>query len=154
MRNDKYLSRREFLRVGVVSTAAVAASTFALPALALDVSASRGRLALSSKPHPLARAYSPDTLIGWIEAIYDLVRQERFSPTSAARTYGCIAIAAYEAIVAGMPGYRSLGGQLNGLSVITVPARNPRIHWPISLNAAVETAALEVFADRSENSRS
>ncbi|MGH8946326.1 MAG: phosphoesterase, partial [Acidimicrobiia bacterium] len=88
-----------------------------------------------------------------MEKIYDLVRQERFTPTSAARAYGAIAVAAYEAVVAGMPANVSLAGQLNGLALGPSPTPGSRIHWPISLNAAVEKTALATFADRSPASR-
>jgi hypothetical protein len=136
------VSRRDFLRLSAASAAATVIAATPLPALA-D----------TTKPHPLTKAHSPDVLINWVKTIYDLVRQERFSPTSAARAYGGLAVAAYEAVVSGMPAHRSLAGQLNDLTAGPVVAKGARIHWPISLNAAVETAALTLFADRSAESR-
>jgi hypothetical protein len=136
------VSRRDFLRLSAASAAATVLTATPLPALAA-----------TAKPHPLTKAHSPDVLVNWVKTIYDLVRQERFSPTSAARAYGGLAVAAYEAVVPGMPADRSLAGQLNDLTPGPVDTKGVRIHWPISLNAALERAALTLFADRSEASR-
>lgn len=141
------LSRREFIRLGAATTA-VAAGTTALPGVA-----GAAGISTTLKPHPLTQSHDSWVLLDWISHIYDLVRQERFTPTSAARAYGAIAVGAYESVVGGMPTYRSLGGQLNGLGP---PAGNPpsrRIHWPLALNRAVEQTALAVFDDRSDVSR-
>jgi hypothetical protein len=135
------VSRRDFLRLSAASTAATVLAATPLPVLAA-----------TTRPHPLTRAHSPDVLINWVRTIYDLVREERFSPTSAARAYGGLAVAAYESVVAGMPAYRSLAGQLNDLNAGPV-TRGARIHWPSSLNAALEKTALTLFANRSEASR-
>jgi hypothetical protein len=142
MTNSNPVSRRDFLRMSATSAAATVLAATPLPAIAA-----------ATNSHPLTRAHAPDVLIDWVKTVYDLVRQERFSPTSAARAYGGLAVAAYEAVVPGMPAYRSLAGQLNDFTAGPVAAKGVRIHWPLSLNAAVERAALALFADRSEASR-
>lgn len=142
MLNHPGLSRRDFLRVGSASLAATALGGIPLTAAAAP-----------QKPHPLTSHHEPGLLYAWVEKVYDLVRQERFSPTSAARAYGAIAVSAYESVVAGMPAHRGLGGQLNGLTPAPLPRTGARIHWPLALNAAVGLVALEVFADRSPASR-
>jgi hypothetical protein len=142
MNHSDPVSRRGFLRLSAASAAAMVLAATPLPALAA-----------TTRPHPLTKAHSPDVLINWVKTIYDLVREERFSPTSAARAYGGLAVAAYESVVPGMPAYRSLAGQLNDLTAGPVDTKGVRIHWPSSLNAALEKAALTLFANRSEASR-
>jgi hypothetical protein len=142
MSHPNPVSRRDFIRLSTASAAATVLAATPLPALGA-----------TTKPHPLTKANSPDVLINWVKTVYDLVRQERFSPTSAARAYGGLAVAAYEAVVAGMPAYLSLAGQLNDLTAGPAVPRGARIHWPLALNAAVEQAALALFADRSPASR-
>ncbi len=94
--------------------------------------------------------HAPDVLTGWLRAVYEQVRIERFSPPAAARAYAYVAIAAYEAVVGGMPKHRSLGGQLNDLGSLPIAAGH---HWPVALNEAIVVTAQAVFADRSELSR-
>jgi hypothetical protein len=142
MSHSNPVSRRDFLRLSAASAAATALAATPLPALAA-----------TARPHPLTKTHSPDVLVNWVRTIYDLVREERFSPTSAARAYGGLAVAAYEAVVAGMPANRSLAGQLNGLAAAPLVAQGARIHWPLCLNAALERAALTLFVNRTEASR-
>lgn len=142
MSHSDPVSRRDFLRLSAASAAATVLAATPLPALAA-----------TTKPHPLTKAHSPDVLIDWVRTIYDLVRQERFSPTSAARAYGGLAVAAYETVVPGMPAYRPLAGQLNDLTTAPAVGKGTRIHWPLALNAALERTALTLFVDRSPASR-
>ncbi len=99
---------------------------------------------------PPTKQQRPDVAIGWVRAVYDQVKAERFSPPAAARAYAAVAIAAYEAVVGGMPKHRSLGGQLNDLGPVPIERGH---HWPIALNEAIAVTAQAVFADRSESSR-
>ena len=85
-----------------------------------------------------AAGHAADEALSWLQTTYDLVLEENLSPPAAARTYAHTAIAMYEAAVRGMPGHRSLGGQLRDL---TAPAPQPLaalIDWPA---AAVASAA-------------
>lgn len=142
---DIGFSRRAFLRMGGAAVASLA--------IGGTTGSAFGAPKTTSQTHPLAHAYDPRVLADWLAKIYDLVRQERFSPPSAARAYGYVSVAAYEAIVAGMPNRRSLAGQLNELWPAPGPGHSNRIHWPIALNACVEQAALAAFADRSVGSQ-
>ncbi len=60
-----------------------------------------------------------------------------FYPPQVARAYGYVGVAAYEAVVNGISGAQSLGGQLNGLSSLPKPAFNQEYNWAISSNAAI-----------------
>ncbi len=131
-------SRREFLGKTLLAGAGAVAAAQALP----------GAAWASPAQHPLAHAYPPDVLLRWISGAYDAVRRERYSPPNAARTYAHIAVAAYEAVVAGMPQHRSLGGQLNGLGALPGAVRNRRYDWPAAANAAMGRVARHLFAGR------
>jgi hypothetical protein len=72
----------------------------------------------------------------WFELAYNLVRQEALSPPVAARTYGYLGVALYEALVPGMPGYQSLAGQLNDLQALPKPAGRA-YHWPTVANSTL-----------------
>lgn len=58
--------------------------------------------------------------------VYDI-----FSPPQASRVYAYSTVAAYEALRAGHPGYRSFAGQLNGLA--PVPAPDPKAEYSFAL---------------------
>jgi hypothetical protein len=49
---------------------------------------------------------------------------------------GYFGVALYESVVPGMPRYRSLGGQLNGLGTLPRAGAHKRHHWPVCANAA------------------
>lgn len=85
----------------------------------------------------LVRALPPTAAIDWIAATYEAVFRENLTPPAASRAYGYVSIAMYEAMVAGMPGSRSLGGQLNGLAAVVQPVAGMRVDWPAAMAAAV-----------------
>lgn len=58
-------------------------------------------------------------------------------------------IAGYEAVVDGVPGGRSLDGQLIGLRH-RPKLRHWRLHWPIAANAAIGKVAVAASADRAD----
>ena len=89
----------------------------------------------------------------WIEQIYASQRDARALPPAAARVYGLTMLAAYEATVDGVPGGRSLGGQL-----IDLPRRRPHaggaaIDWAVAANAAITAVAVAANDDRSDSIR-
>ncbi len=132
------ISRREFLSRSLIGGAA-AAAFHVLPATG----------AVAGPPrHPLAHADDPEVLLRWVPAVYDSVRRERYSPPNAARTYAYFGVAAYEAVVGGMPAHRSLGGQLNDLSGLPAAATNRRHDWPAAANAAMGRMAPALFPGR------
>ena len=67
---------------------------------------------------PDAGAYDHSIATAWFDLLTELVRQAPgFTPPVASRAMGYAGVTLYEAIVPGMPGYRSLVGQLDGLDV-------------------------------------
>jgi hypothetical protein len=46
-------------------------------------------------------------------------------------------IALYESVVAGMPSYQSLAGQLNGMPMMPKPQKSKSYHWAVAANTAL-----------------
>jgi len=94
---------------------------------------------------PVAGAGTPKTehaaetevAVAWFNLLYDVVKQEAYSPAVASRIYGFTGVALYEAVVPGSPEHRSLASQLNGLSSMPQPKPHLKHHWPTVANAAV-----------------
>jgi hypothetical protein len=63
-------------------------------------------------------------------------RTAGFTPPVQARAYGYMGLALYEALVSGMPEYRSIAGQLNGIGELPAATSAP-YHWPLVANAAL-----------------
>ncbi len=83
-----------------------------------------------------ASQFDAEVPIAWFDLAYTLVREESLSPPVAARTFGYLGVALYEALVPGMPGYQSLAGQLNDLQTMPKPA-DPGYHWPTVANSVL-----------------
>ncbi len=132
------VSRREFL---------VRSMSIGAGVVALQVSSGAAALALAPG-HPLTNAYDAEVLLRWIQAVYDAVKFERYTPPNAARTYGYIGVAAYEAVVGGMPRHRSLGRQLNDLPRLPLPQVGLAYDWPTAANAAIATIVPVLFEGR------
>lgn len=73
-----------------------------------------------------------------------------FFPPQAARAYGYVGVAAYEAVVHGVKGGTSLDGQLNGWSADALPSPDPSLeyNWAIAANAAIAETMREMVAMR------
>lgn len=69
----------------------------------------------------------------WMTVLVNSIKGDGTNPALAARTYTYGAIAIYESVVHGMPGYRSMAGQLNGLQSLPKPDRNKVYDWPTVL---------------------
>ncbi len=129
-------TRREFLsRAAMVGGGAMALQI--VPATALAGHAT-----------PLTRHHDPDVLLRWVQGVWESVKRERYTPPNAARTYGYFSVAAYEAVVGGMPRHRSLGGQLNDLGRLPSAPSGPHIDWPAAANAAMASIVPVLFAGR------
>lgn len=131
-RLSQRISRRSLL-AGAAATATV---TTTVTANATSLGADAG-----ATPDDLSPRWAQE----WVQACYDLTRREGPTPPNAARCYGYLALAMYEACVAGMPDHRSLGGQLTGLAPLP-PAPTGRLDWPIALAAAAHTVSRHIYA--------
>jgi hypothetical protein len=84
----------------------------------------------------------------WMTNVAFTVKFENANPLIAVRSYAYAAIAGYEAVVHGMPGYLSLAGQLNGLSSLPVPDASLTYDWPTVLAATEGRVVNATFVHR------
>ena len=132
--------RRSVLRAGVVLGGA---ATFGWPGVA-SVGARETMLPATLPAHWATR---------WFRTVYDVIWAEGPTPPAAARAYAAVAIAAYEASVAGMPQHDSMAGQLTELPTMPRPRNRNATDWPTALAAAVATLSDSLFAGARESSR-
>lgn len=119
----------------------------------LAVGASPARAASRTPSVGRTSVHAPSAAVQWIRTAYDAVLQENLTPPAAARAYGYAAIAMYEAVVAGMPAHRSLGGQLTDLPLPAPPLHLGEIDWPTAMAAAVRPVLLAVLPFQSSTAR-
>jgi hypothetical protein len=81
----------------------------------------------------------------WMTNLANCVQGDGISPPVAARTYSYGAIAIYESVVHGMPGYRSLVGQVNGLDALPLPDAGATYDWPTVLAATMGEVTLATY---------
>jgi hypothetical protein len=100
---------------------------------------------LAASPWPSASAYTAEVPLSWFELALELVRTTPgFSPPVASRAFGYAGVALYEALTPGMPGRRSLAGQLNDLG--RPPGLSDRAyHWPTVANSALASILRSLF---------
>jgi hypothetical protein len=88
----------------------------------------------------------------WMTSLANSVRFDGISPPVAARTYAYAGVAIYESVVHGMPGYRSLAGQLNGLNTLPKPTPGLEYDWPTvlaqTMDRMVRNGRVHVFPNR------
>ncbi len=83
-----------------------------------------------------------------IKRLTDIIRHDIFAPPISARIYAYSAVAGYEALVPGYPGYRSLAGQLNGLEKCPAPEAGKEYCFPLaSANAQLTVGKALVFSE-------
>ncbi|MBP8940718.1 MAG: phosphatase PAP2 family protein [Saprospiraceae bacterium] len=74
--------------------------------------------------------------LAWNELITEIDRfSTGYRPPAAARMFGYVGLAAYEAVVPGMPEYQSLESQFSGLKLPKIQT-GAAYHWPTVANAA------------------
>lgn len=81
----------------------------------------------------------------WMTNLANSVKNDVISPPVAARTYAYGAIGVYEAVVHGIPGGRSLAGQLNGLTSLPTPTPGLEYDWPTVLAATMSTLVPQIY---------
>ncbi len=95
----------------------------------------------------LAGAYDHRVATAWFDLMTELVRQTPgFTPPVASRAMGYAGVTLYEALVPGMPGYRSLVGQLDGLAWLPADEEDAPYHWPLVANSALASINRRLFA--------
>jgi PAP2 superfamily len=95
-----------------------------------------------------AEARQPELLHAGVRTITDIIRHDIFAPPIAARIYTYSAVAAYEALVPGFPEYRSLAGQLNGLTPGPKPEAGKEYCYPVAgVNAMLMVGKNFLFSE-------
>ncbi|AHG93776.1 phosphoesterase PA-phosphatase related protein (plasmid) [Gemmatirosa kalamazoonensis] len=82
-----------------------------------------------------------------VEQLTNVIVYDIFSPPQASRVYSYASVAAYEAMRAGYPSYRSLAGQLNGLTPPPAPP-NGEIDAPLAAVHAFLTVGRQLTFSR------
>ena len=105
-------------------------------------------IAQSHKSNAPSRRLQHAVATEWMSLSLSLAQQTPgFSPPVAARAFGYLGVTAYESIVAGMPGYTSLAGQLNELSSLPLTQPDEPLHWPTVANASMATMTRMMFSN-------
>ncbi len=97
----------------------------------------------------LANMYSGEKVNGYFNLLCKISQSTLgIFPPQAARAYGYIGIANYEAVVNGIPGAQSLAGQINGLSISDLPKIeiNKNYNWSIVSNVVLADMIRKMFA--------
>jgi len=81
----------------------------------------------------------------WMTNLANSVKRDGISPPVAARTYAYGAIGIYEAVVHGIPGGRSLAGQLNGLTSLPQPNPGLEYDWPTVVAATMAKLVPHIY---------
>lgn len=87
----------------------------------------------------LTENFSAEVPLKWFYFFEEIDRYAPgYRPPAAARAFGYIGLAGYEAAVYGMPQFQSLGNHFPGLN-LPLPDKGFRYHWPSAVNAAYNT---------------
>ncbi|MBX2999533.1 MAG: VCBS repeat-containing protein [Caldilineaceae bacterium] len=106
--------------------------------------------AMPSTPVAAAASYSSVAEYGselaqdWMQLFYNRIQADRLSPPAAARIFAYTGVTLYEAVLPGMPGYRTLQGQLNDMPALPQPGHGP-YNWATVAASAVATVATGLF---------
>lgn len=95
---------------------------------------------------PATNTYASDNIRNYFALMCTITKSTKgFFPPQAARAYGYVGIAAYEASRLGIPGALSLAKQLNGLTLLPEPGSGLKYNWAISSNAAIAEMMRKMF---------
>lgn len=86
----------------------------------------------------LTKSYTSQVALDWYNLQMKLIKQTSgITPPVSSRAFGYTGITLYESVVPGMPEYKSLSGQLNGMPSMPEINSSESYHWPTSANAAL-----------------
>ncbi|MEM9821579.1 MAG: vanadium-dependent haloperoxidase [Bacteroidota bacterium] len=102
----------------------------------------------STNPNYQAETNTPEFLHRSMEELTRVIVHDIFSPPVASRNYVYPSIAAYEVARQMEPQYKSMAGQLNGLSAIPSPDANQEYNFPLAATMAfLGTAKAFIFSE-------
>lgn len=105
-------------------------------------------------PENLASAYSSEISTEWMSLVLDLTKNGTgFSPPVAARAFGYIGLTLYQSVLPGMPDYKSMEGQVNGLSAGSLPTieEGKLYNWGIVANTALAKVIKSCYSNASSD---
>ncbi|OOG84935.1 hypothetical protein B0E41_09725 [Hydrogenophaga sp. A37] len=130
--------------------------TFALWLLALSAIGITGPVLAQTPPNPSlpAETYSAEVATEWFALAQQLTQQTPgMSPPVASRALAYLSLTLYESVVAGMPGHRSLAGQLNELQSLPWAQPDEVLHWPTVAHSAMAGMTRMMFPHASAENR-
>jgi hypothetical protein len=89
-------------------------------------------------------------LVEWMTLLYDQIEVERISAPAASRMYAYAGVTAYEAVVNGIPGNYSIGGQVQGMNDLPLPEEGQVYDWASVANAALARVIEGLFPNPSQ----
>lgn len=100
---------------------------------------------------PITHTYSAQVVTEWMGLLLKLTQEgPGFTPPVAARAFGYVGLTLYESVRQGAPGYKSMAGQVNGLTADLIPkVQNEEYHWGAVANAALATITRSCYANAS-----
>jgi len=100
---------------------------------------------------PDLKTEKADLAVKWADLTLYTIRFSAFNtPTYSSRSLGYLGLAMYESIVLGDSIYRSMNGQLNGLT-LPLPLTGEKYYWLLALNAS-QTTLLKLLYPVPQNS--
>lgn len=104
----------------------------------------------TERPEWTAEDYASDVSQRWIALSLELTRTTPgYSPPVASRAFGYSGLALYESVRGGMPGYKSLAGEVNQLPATPDADKEQAYHWPSVANAALAYMFRNLYANTS-----
>lgn len=92
--------------------------------------------------------------INWTNLQLRLIKSTPgYASPVAARSLAYTSLALYESVVYGLNGYRSLSGQISGLTKLPVPDSTKEYNWGLAANAAVSTLIKELYATTNDDNK-
>lgn len=94
------------------------------------------------------KTFSSEVASSWMALEVELMKAAPTAVGNAAfsRHFAYAGVALFESVVPGMPAYRSLEGQLNGLEGLPKPVPGSAYHWGACANAAMAAVLRHFFA--------
>src|SRR5438045_2806492 len=89
--------------------------------------------------------FSSEVVIKWMNMQLRIMSTTTLPNVAFTRPYVYSGVALYEAVVGGMPAYKSLASQLSGLSGLPETEPGFAYHWPSSANAALAYINKQMF---------
>lgn len=110
--------------------------------------------AVASAAPPTAEAYSAEVATEWFGLALLLTQQTPgMSPPVASRALAYLSLALYESVAPGLPGQRSLAGQLNELQSLPWAQPDEALHWPTVAHTAMASMTRMMFPHASAENR-